>query len=97
MYDDQDLLEQIREIECSTDDVMDRVIGVLEEYRPSGGYWVTVEESDDYIDNDMKVYKAYSEEPGAPTLVVTVREGSDHYVASVVDVYIDDEKNDRDS
>lgn len=100
MYDDQEILEQIKKIECPTDAVMDRVIGVLEDYRPSGGYQMTVDDDDDdeYINDDMKVYRAYSESPGAPSIVVTVREGSDHYVASVIDAYIENGKDsDRDN
>lgn len=81
------MLEEIKHLECPTDEVVDRVMSILEEHNPSGQYQIVEEADDDFIDDHMKVYNVFSEDADLPSIGVVVKEGLDDYVAEVVEVY----------
>jgi hypothetical protein len=81
------ITKRIIGMECPTDKVTDRVIGVLEEYDLEGQYQITSRTDDDYDETRLKYYRAYSETGDRPDLVMVVKEGKDGYVAKVVDAY----------
>ncbi len=86
---DNEITGRIIGIECPTDKVTDRVIGVLEEYDMEGQYQVTSRPDEDYEETRLRYYRAYSENGGRPDIVMVVKEGKDGYVAKVVDAYTD--------
>ncbi|MGE5677267.1 MAG: hypothetical protein ACM3ZR_04335 [Pseudomonadota bacterium] len=81
------IAKRIIGMECPTDKVTDRVIGVLEEYDLEGQYQITSRTDDDYDETRLKYYRAYSETGNRPDLIMVVKEGKDGYVAKVVDAY----------
>lgn len=87
MSKEGNIVKRIIGIECPTDKVTDRVIGVLEEYDQEGQYQITSRTDEDYEETRLKYYRAYSETGGRPDLVMVVKEGKDGYVAKVVDAY----------
>lgn len=89
MIKDSEITKKIIGIECPTDNVTDRVIGVLEEYDVEGQYQITSRFDEDYEETRLKYYRAYSESGDRPDLVMVVKEGLDGYVAKVVDAYVD--------
>lgn len=89
MNKDSEITRRIIGIECPTDKVADRVIGVLEEYDMEGQYQITSHPDEDYEETRLKYYRAYSETGDRPDLVMVVKEGKDGYVAKVVDAYTD--------
>jgi hypothetical protein len=89
MNKDSNITRRIIGIECPTDKVTDRVIGVLEEYDLEGQYQITSRIDEDYEETRLKYYRAYSETGNRPDLIMVVKEGMDGYVAKVVDAYIE--------
>lgn len=89
MNKDNEIAGRIIGIECPTDKVTDRVIGVLEEYDMEGQYQVTSRPDEDYEETRLRYYRAYSENGSRPDIVMVVKEGKDGYVAKVVDAYTD--------
>lgn len=89
MNKDNEIMGRIIGIECPTDKVTDRVIGVLEEYDMEGQYQVTSRPDEDYEETRLRYYRAYSENGNRPDLIMVVKEGKDGYVAKVVDAYTD--------
>lgn len=89
MIKDSDIAGRIIGIECPTDKVTDRVIGVLEEYDLEGQYQITSRFDEDYDETRLKYYRAYSETGDRPDLIMVVKEGMDGYAAKIVDAYIE--------
>jgi hypothetical protein len=87
MTDNNEILEELKGIECATDTLLERVTDVLERYSPNGEYQIVTEEDDDFIHDNIRVYSAFSEDETAPSISIVVQEGLDHYVAKVVDAY----------
>jgi hypothetical protein len=87
MLKDNEMIERIIGMECPTDKVTDRVINVLEEYNPGGGYQITARPDNDYEETRLKYYRAFSETGENPDLIMVVKEGKDGYVAKIVDAY----------
>lgn len=87
MTKDSNIVSRIIGIECPTDKVTDRVIGVLEEYNLDGQYQITSRTDEDYDETRLKYYRAFSETEDNPDLVMVVKEGKDDYVAKIVDAY----------
>lgn len=87
MTKDSNIVKRIIGIECPTDKVTDRVIGVLEEYNLDGQYQITARTDEDYDETRLKYYRAFSETEDNPDLIMVVKEGKDDYVAKIVDAY----------
>lgn len=87
MSDNNQVFEELKSIECATDNMLDRVIDVLEHYNPNGEYQIVAEEDDDFIHDNIRVYNAFAEGGDAPSIAIVVQEGLDHYVAKVIDAY----------
>lgn len=87
MTDQKQLFEELRHIECATDNLLDRIIDVLEHHNPTGEYQIIAKEDDDFIHDNVRVYNAYSESGEAASIGIVVQEGLDHYVARVIDAY----------
>ncbi|MGB7605519.1 MAG: hypothetical protein WBL93_08575 [Lutisporaceae bacterium] len=81
------IFEEIKHIECPVDEIVDRVISILENYNPNGQYQIVEKTDDDFINDNIKIYNAYSEDEASPSIGFVVKEGLDHYVAEVVDAY----------
>jgi hypothetical protein len=84
---DDNIIKRIIGIECPTDNVVDRVIGVLEEYNLDGQYQITSRTDGDYDETRLKYYRAFSESGDNPDLIMVVKEGKDDYVAKILDAY----------
>lgn len=87
MTENNDILEELKSIECASDYILERVTDVLERYSPNGEYQIVTEEDDDFIHDNIRVYSAFSEDGSAPSISIVVQEGLDHYVAKVLDAY----------
>ena len=87
MIDNNEIYEELKDIECATDYLMEKVTDVLERYSPNGQYQIVAEEDDDFVHDNIRVYSAFSEDGMAPSISIVVQEGLDHYVAKVVDAY----------
>ncbi|MFZ5352276.1 MAG: hypothetical protein ACOZCL_06070 [Bacillota bacterium] len=83
-----DIINEIKGIECPTDEVVSRVISVLEEFEPDGVYQIVAEEDNDFINDGIKIYKAYSDTDASPSIQLKVYEGMDDYVAKIIDANI---------
>lgn len=81
------MFEEIKHIECPTDEVVERVMSILENYNPKGQYQIVEKADNDFIEDNLRTYNAYSENEASPSIAVVVREGLEHYVARVVDAY----------
>ncbi len=86
MNTNNNIFEEIKHIQCPTDEIVDRVISILENYNPNGQYQI-VKKSNDFANDNIKIYNAYSEDEVSPSIAVVVKEGLDHYVAQIVDAY----------
>lgn len=87
MTKEDNIIKRIIGIECPTDNVADRVIGVLEEYNLDGQYQITARTDEDYDETRLKYYRAFSETGDNPDLVMVVKAGKDDYVAKIIDAY----------
>ncbi len=87
MNDSGQIIEDLTHIECASDNVLDRIISVLEHYNPNGEYQIVSHEDTDFIHDNVKVYNAFAEDGKSPSISVIVKEGMDHYVAKVVAAY----------
>ena len=87
MTDSNAMFEELKHIECATDNLLDCITDVLEYYNPNGGYQIVSQEDDDFIHDNVRVYNAFSENREAPSVAVVVQEGSEHYVAKVIAAY----------
>lgn len=81
------IFEELKQIECATDSLLERVTDILEQYNPNGEYQIIAEEDDDFVHDNIRVYNAFAEDGISPSIAVVVQEGLDHYVAKVVDAY----------
>lgn len=84
-YDE--ILEELKNIECATDNLLERVTDVLEQFNPNGEYQIIAKEDNDFIHDNIRVYNAISEDGLSPSIAVFVQEGLDSYVAKVIDAY----------
>ena len=87
MTDSNHIYDELKSIECATDNLLERVTDVLEHYNPNGEYQIVAEEDDDFIHDNIRVYNAFAEDGSSPSIAVVVQEGFDHYVARVIDAY----------
>jgi hypothetical protein len=55
------ILRDLKNIECPTDNVIERVTEVLETYNPQGDYQIAATEDEDFIHDNIRVYNIYSE------------------------------------
>jgi hypothetical protein len=81
------IFEELKHIECATDNLLERVTDVLEHYNPNGEYQIIAEEDNDFIHDNIRVYNAFSEDGMSPSIALVVQEGLDHYVARVIDAF----------
>jgi fibronectin type 3 domain-containing protein len=87
MVDSNEIIEELKHIECATDSLLERVTDVLEHYNPNGEYQIIAEEDDDFINDHIRIYNAFSEDGISPSIAVVVKNGFDDYVAKVLDAY----------
>lgn len=87
MNDSEQIIDELKHIECASDHVLDRIIGVLEHHNPNGEYQIVSHEDTDFIHDNVRVYNAFSEDQKSPSIAIVVKEGMDHYVAKVVAAY----------
>lgn len=87
MTEHNEIIEELKHIECATDDLLERVTDVLEQLNPSGVYQIIAEEDNDFIHDNVRVYNAISEDGLSPSIAVLVQEGLDNYVAKVIDAF----------
>lgn len=87
MTESKQVLEELKTIECATDNLLDRLVDVLEHHNPEGEYQIIAQEDDDFIHDNIRLYNAFAEDGQSPSIAVVVQEGFDHYVARVIDAY----------
>lgn len=87
MSDNNQMLEELKHIECATDNLLEKVTDVLENFNPNGEYQIVMEADDDFINDNIRVYNAFSEDGISPSIALVVQQGMDHYVAKVIDAF----------
>ena len=87
MTGNNEIFEELKHIECPTDNLLERVTDVLEQFNPQGEYQIIAEEENDFIHDNIRVYNAISENGFSPSISVVVQEGLDNYVAKVIDAF----------
>jgi hypothetical protein len=87
MTENNEIYEDLKHIECASDNLLERVTDVLERYSPNGEYQIIASEDNDFIHDNIRVYSAFSEDETAPSISIVVQEGLDHYVAKVIDAF----------
>jgi hypothetical protein len=87
MPENNEIIEELKHIECATDSLLERVTDVLEQFNPSGEYQIFAEEDNDFVHDNIRVYNAISDDELSPSIAVVVQEGLDHYVAKVIDAF----------
>jgi hypothetical protein len=80
-----EILDELKGIECPVDEVVSRVVGVLEKHQPNGSYQILAREDEDFIHDGIKVYNAYADTTEDPSIEIVVEEGMDNYVAKIID------------
>ena len=85
----EDAIERIKELECPTGEVEDRVAEILEEYEVAEGNDIIVLRDENYDTNEAEAYSAKIPGEIDKSLVVLSKSGLDDYVAKVIDVHID--------
>lgn len=87
MTGNDEILDELKHIECATDNLVERVTDVLEQFNPSGEYQIIAEEDSDFIHDNIRVYNIISEDGLSTSISVVVQEGLDNYVAKVIDAF----------
>lgn len=82
----KDAIHRIRQLECPTGDLENRVSGILEQFGVAGKDQVNISRDTSLDREEAQAYRVETENRDL-SLVVLARSGYDDYVAKVVDVY----------
>lgn len=82
-----DVLNDIRGIECPVDNMKARIADAYEGYQNFGEADIVVDRDRNLDKEDLKGYNIYASNGNAPRITAYVREGADRYVATIVDAY----------
>lgn len=84
----EEVLEDIKNIDCQADQLQDKIKSAYEGYEYEGQSEVVVKRIEDSDDTGLQTYDTHVGSRKAPKVVAVVKEGQDHYVSTVVDAYI---------
>lgn len=84
----EDVLEDIRNIDCQADQLQDKIKSAYEGYQYQGQSDVVIKKIESSDETGLQEYDTHVGSRKAPKVIAVVREGQDHYVSTVVDAYI---------
>lgn len=84
----EDVAEVIKEIDCPEDKLKEKFINAFNGYQYSGSTEVIVDRDETYDKGELQGYKIYINKEGSPKVIAMVKQGMDHYVTTVEDVFI---------
>lgn len=84
----EEVLEEIKSIDCQADQLQDKIKFAYEGYQYEGNTNVTIKRDESLDEMGFQAYSTYVGTRKAPKVIAVVREGADHYVSTVVDAYI---------
>jgi hypothetical protein len=81
------ILETLKEIECPVDKLEEKVIGAYKEISNEAND-IRMERVNTLDGEGLAAYSVHSDDAESPSITILVKEGSEHYVASVEDAYV---------
>ena len=84
----EDVLEDIRNIDCPADQLQDKIKSAYEGYQYEGTSDVVIKRDEGLDEIGLRAYSTYVGSIKAPKVIAVIKEGQDHYVSTVVDAYI---------
>lgn len=83
-----DAVKRIKELECPTGDVQNRIAQIIVSYEAADIHQVTVNREEELDEDGAQAYIARMSNIEDKDIVVLATSGIDDYVAKVVDVYV---------
>lgn len=84
----EDVAAVIKEIDCPEDKLKEKLINAFNGYQYNGSTEVIVDRDETYDKDELQGYKIYINKEGSPKVIAMVKQGMDHYVTTVEDVFI---------
>ena len=84
----EEVLENIKGIDCQADQLQDKIKSAYQGYEYEGQSEVVIKRDESLDEMGFQAYSTYVGSRKAPKVIAVVREGADHYVSTVVDAYI---------
>ena len=91
MKDIDDVLKDIKQIDGQADRLKDMISNAYEGYEYNGASEVIINRDKGLDRINSSAYRVQVNSPSSPTIIAMVDEGKDHYVATVVDAYIENQ------
>lgn len=89
MKDINDVLKDIKQIDGQADRLKDMISNAYEGYEYNGASEVIINRDKGLDRINSSAYRVQVNSPSSPTIVAMVDVGKDHYVATVIDAYIE--------
>jgi hypothetical protein len=84
----EDVLEDIKSIDCQADQLQDKIKSAYEGYQYEEQSDVVIKRDESLDEMGFQAYSTHVGSRKAPKVIAVVKEGQDHYVSTVVDAYI---------
>ena len=84
----EQVVEDIKQIDCQADQFQDEIKSAYQGYQYEGQSDVVIKRDESLDEVGCQSYSTYVDSRKAPKVIAVVREGQDHYVSTVVDAYI---------
>lgn len=84
----EEVLEDIKNIDCQADQLQDKIKSAYEGYEYKGQSDVVIKRAEQLDNMELRAYDTHVGSRKAPKVIAVVKEGQDHYVSTVVDAYI---------
>ncbi|MBC2582890.1 hypothetical protein [Clostridium sp. DJ247] len=84
----EEVLKDIKQIDCQADQLEDQFRTACDGYEYKGNSRLVVNRNKELDQIGLNAYSIYVDEPQAPKIVAMVKEGRDHYVSTVVNAYV---------
>lgn len=91
MKDINDVLKDIKQIDGQADKLRDMISNAYDGYEYNGASGVIINREKELDRINSSAYRIQVNSPNSPQIVAFVDEGKDHYVATVVDAYIENQ------
>lgn len=88
MHNINEAINRIKNLECPTGEVENRVADILEDYNVADRNELIINRDERYDNMDGEAYHARIPGNNQNSIIILAKSGLDDYVAKVVDVYI---------
>jgi hypothetical protein len=82
-------IERIKDIECPTGSLENRVLDILQNYKIIENADIKVNRNESFDEDNAQAYSIELQNKEKDTMIILASSGTDDYVAKVVDVYLD--------